>query len=247
MALVKAKIRVGHSPDADDAFMFYAIAHDKVRTDGMTFSHVIEDIETLNRRAFRAELEVTAVSAFTFFEVADKYALMPCGASIGDNYGPVLVAKKLARIPPNWAWAAWAHLAAIWVFSACLEYTLRHQWQDGVRYLVPSLPPLFLLVADVLMRVPRWLAWPLVGYSLFTSWCVAMTRSHPWDAMATVLTHGPQFPWLTTLSSAARQYFPPLGDPQSAWSIWLPWVVCVTVLLCGGGVYHLTRPRATVN
>jgi len=93
MALIKAKIRVGHSPDPDDAFMFYAIAHNKIKTDGITFSHVIEDIESLNKRALKAELEVTAVSAFAFFEVADKYALMPCGASIGDNYGPIVVAK----------------------------------------------------------------------------------------------------------------------------------------------------------
>ena len=96
MPLVKAKIRVGHSPDPDDAFMFWAIAHDKIKTDGITFSHVIEDIESLNRRSFKGELEVTAVSAFTFFRIADRYALMPCGASIGDNYGPILVAKKSA-------------------------------------------------------------------------------------------------------------------------------------------------------
>src|SRR3989338_3920360 len=94
MPLVKAKIRAGHSPDPDDAFMFYAIAHDKIKTDGITFSHVIEDIESLNRRAFQAELEVTALSAFAFFQVADRSALMPCGASIGDNYGPILVSKK---------------------------------------------------------------------------------------------------------------------------------------------------------
>lgn len=94
MALVKAKIRVGHSPDPDDAFMFYAIAHDKVQADGITFTHVIEDIESLNQRAFRSELEVTAVSVNAFFRVADKYALMPCGASIGDQYGPVLVTTK---------------------------------------------------------------------------------------------------------------------------------------------------------
>ncbi|MBI3316297.1 MAG: ABC transporter substrate-binding protein [Candidatus Omnitrophica bacterium] len=94
MPLVKARIRVGHSPDPDDAFMFYAIAHEKIKTDGITFSHVIEDIESLNRRAMKAELEVTAVSAFLFFEVADRYALMPCGASIGENYGPVLIAKR---------------------------------------------------------------------------------------------------------------------------------------------------------
>ena len=94
MPLIKAKIRVGHSPDPDDAFMFYAIAHEKIKTDGITFTHVIEDIESLNRRAFKAELEVTAVSAFAFFQVADKYALMPCGASVGDNYGPKLVSKN---------------------------------------------------------------------------------------------------------------------------------------------------------
>ncbi len=94
MPLVKAKIRAGHSPDADDAFMFYAIAHEKIKMDGITFAHVIEDIESLNQRAFKADLEVSALSAFTFFQVADKYALMPCGASIGDNYGPMLVATK---------------------------------------------------------------------------------------------------------------------------------------------------------
>src|SRR3989338_11507684 len=94
MPLVKAKIRVGHSPDPDDAFMFYAIAHGKIDTGGIVFSHVIEDIESLNRRAFKAELEVTAVSAFSFFQIADRYALMSCGASIGENYGPLLVATK---------------------------------------------------------------------------------------------------------------------------------------------------------
>ena len=94
MPLVKAKIRVGHSPDPDDAFMFYAIAQSKIKTNGITFSHVVEDIETLNRRAMRAELEVTAVSAFAYFQIADRYAIMPCGASIGDNYGPVLVSRK---------------------------------------------------------------------------------------------------------------------------------------------------------
>ncbi len=94
MPLIKAKVRVGHSPDPDDAFMFYGIAHEKVDTGGITFSHVVEDIESLNKRAFKGELEVTAVSAFAFFRMTDKYALMPCGSSIGDNYGPVLVSKK---------------------------------------------------------------------------------------------------------------------------------------------------------
>lgn len=93
--MVKGKIRVGHSPDADDAFMFYGIACGGVDTSGLTISHVVEEIQALNERAFRGELEVTAISAYTYFEVADKYTLMSCGASIGDNYGPVVVSKKL--------------------------------------------------------------------------------------------------------------------------------------------------------
>lgn len=93
--MVKGKIRVGHSPDADDAFMFYGIACGGVDTAGLTISHVVEEIQALNERAFRGELEVTAISAYTYFEVADKYTLMTCGASIGDNYGPVIVSKKL--------------------------------------------------------------------------------------------------------------------------------------------------------
>ncbi len=95
MAMVKGKIRVGHSPDADDAFMFYGIACKAVDTAGLTISHVVEDIQALNERSLRGELEVTAISAYTYFEVADKYTLMSCGASIGDNYGPVIVSKKL--------------------------------------------------------------------------------------------------------------------------------------------------------
>ncbi len=93
--MVKGKIRIGHSPDADDAFMFYGIACGGVDTSGLTISHVVEEIQALNERAFRGELEVTAISAYTYFEVADKYTLMSCGASIGDNYGPVVVSTKL--------------------------------------------------------------------------------------------------------------------------------------------------------
>ena len=95
MTVVKGKIRVGHSPDADDAFMFYAIDKKKIDTVGLTITHVVEEIQSLNERALRGELEVTAVSAFTFFNVLDRYTLMTCGASIGDNYGPVVVSKTL--------------------------------------------------------------------------------------------------------------------------------------------------------
>lgn len=87
------KIRIGHSPDSDDAFMFYALAKGLILTGPFEIVHVIEDIETLNQRALAAELEVTAISVHAYAYVAKDYALMPCGASIGDRYGPLVVAK----------------------------------------------------------------------------------------------------------------------------------------------------------
>src|SRR5215467_10995572 len=87
-------ITVGHSPDPDDAFMFYALAHDKLVTGDLRFRHELQDIETLNRRALRSELEVTAVSIHAFAYLADKYALLPSGCSMGDRYGPMVVAKR---------------------------------------------------------------------------------------------------------------------------------------------------------
>ncbi|OGG57235.1 MAG: ABC transporter substrate-binding protein [Candidatus Handelsmanbacteria bacterium RIFCSPLOWO2_12_FULL_64_10] len=86
-------IRLGHSPDSDDAFMFYALAKGLIDTGGFEFVHVLQDIETLNRRAMRGELEVTAVSIHACAHVLDRYALMPCGASLGDGYGPMVVAR----------------------------------------------------------------------------------------------------------------------------------------------------------
>ena len=87
------KIRIGHSPDSDDAFMFYALAKGLIPTDPYEIVHVIEDIETLNQRALAAELEVTAISVHAYAYVAKDYAFMPCGASIGDQYGPLVVSK----------------------------------------------------------------------------------------------------------------------------------------------------------
>lgn len=85
-------IRLGHSPDPDDAFMFYALAEDKIPSRGFRVEHVIEDIESLNQRALKGELEVTAVSCHAYGLVADKYIPMRSGSSVGDNYGPILVA-----------------------------------------------------------------------------------------------------------------------------------------------------------
>ena len=87
-------IRVAHSPDSDDAFMFYALAEGLIDTGGIEYVHELQDIETLNQRAMRAELEVTAVSIHAYAYIADRYALLPHGSSMGDQYGPKLVAKR---------------------------------------------------------------------------------------------------------------------------------------------------------
>src|SRR3990170_1176885 len=86
-------VRIGHSPDPDDAFMFYALAKERLDTGRLRFQHLLEGIETLNGWALEGKLEVTAISAHAYAYVADRYILLPHGASIGRNYGPILVAK----------------------------------------------------------------------------------------------------------------------------------------------------------
>ena len=90
-------IHVAHSPDSDDAFMFYALAEGKVDTEDLRYVHELQDIESLNQRALRGELEVTAVSIHAYAYLADRYALLPHGASMGDRYGPRLVARSPMR------------------------------------------------------------------------------------------------------------------------------------------------------
>src|ERR1035437_7327889 len=87
-------LTLGHSPDPDDAFMFYALAKNLIPTHGFHFTHILQDIQTLNERAMRGELDISAVSIHAYAYVSDKYALLPSGASLGDGYGPMLVAKK---------------------------------------------------------------------------------------------------------------------------------------------------------
>jgi 1,4-dihydroxy-6-naphthoate synthase len=87
-------IRIGHSPDADDAFMFYALTHGKVELPGIRIEHILEDIESLNRRAATGELEVTAISCATYPSIADRYRIMDPGASMGKGYGPIVVARR---------------------------------------------------------------------------------------------------------------------------------------------------------
>ena len=87
-----ATFTLGHSPDPDDAFMFYAMAENKIDLRGYHFEHILQDIETLNNRAARGELHISAISIHSYAYVLDKYALLPSGASMGDGYGPMLVA-----------------------------------------------------------------------------------------------------------------------------------------------------------
>lgn len=86
-------LTLGHSPDPDDAFMFYALKEDKIDAKGWQFEHILQDIQTLNERALRGELDISAVSIHAYAFMQDQYALLPCGASMGDNYGPMLVQK----------------------------------------------------------------------------------------------------------------------------------------------------------
>jgi 1,4-dihydroxy-6-naphthoate synthase len=105
MSSAWAVFTLGHSPDPDDAFMFYAMAENKIDLRGYRFEHRLEDIQTLNERALRGELHISAISIHAYAYVSDKYALLPCGASMGDGYGPILVRKipkANAQIPnPN--------------------------------------------------------------------------------------------------------------------------------------------------
>ena len=97
------RIRVAHSPDSDDAFMFYALASGQIETGDLEYVHELQDIESLNRRALQAELEVTAVSIHAYAYLADRYALLSSGSSMGDGYGPRLVSKSPKPADPRTA------------------------------------------------------------------------------------------------------------------------------------------------
>lgn len=94
MTAAKRLLTLGHSPDPDDAFMFYGLVCGGVDTKGWSFEHVLQDIQTLNERAIRGELDITAISIHAYPYVADKYALTNCGSSMGDGYGPMVVARE---------------------------------------------------------------------------------------------------------------------------------------------------------
>ena len=93
--MLQTTLTLGHSPDPDDAFMFYGLAHELIPANGFRFQHILQDIQTLNERATRGELDITAISIHAYAYVSDQYALLPTGASMGDGYGPMLVAKEM--------------------------------------------------------------------------------------------------------------------------------------------------------
>ena len=94
MPVKLTEITIAHSPDSDDAFMFYALAKKKIDTRGLTIHQAMKDIQTLNQEALKGTYEVSAISFGVYPEISDTYALMPCGSSMGENYGPIIVAKK---------------------------------------------------------------------------------------------------------------------------------------------------------
>ena len=94
------ELLLGHSPDPDDAFMFFALARERIPTGRWRFRHILQDIQTLNERALRGELHITAISIHAYPYVADKYALLACGSSMGDGYGPLVVARE--DVPIDW-------------------------------------------------------------------------------------------------------------------------------------------------
>ena len=134
-------------------------------------------------------------------------------------YHPALLRRGTSRLPRRIAVWAWVFSVAVWVFCASVHYTLRHQWQDGVRYMVPAVPFLFLLVADVLARMPRWLALLTGGVATVETVCLSMVRESPLESLTRVFTHGVEFPWLTALARTAPQYYPPLAENSApvAW------------------------------
>jgi 1,4-dihydroxy-6-naphthoate synthase len=139
----KRLITVGHSPDPDDAFMFYALAHDKLDTGDLQFRHVLQDIETLNRRALRGELEVTAISIHAYAALLDKYALLPSGCSMGDRYGPMVVARRPLTIDQLKA----ARIAVPGTMTTAF-LTLRLLLPDGFTYEVMPFDEILNAVAD---------------------------------------------------------------------------------------------------
>jgi hypothetical protein len=150
-------------------------------------------------------------------------------------YHFALVWRKQSRVPTNVMVFTWTFSIAYWVFCSMIHYTLRHQWQEGVRYMVPLVPFLFLLLGDVLTRIPRAIAYLLALGAVVEMWCLAMVRESPLDSMVRVFLMGFELPSLTTLSRVAANYYPALESGGSPLAL---------ILLCGAVVWGIWRVRS---
>jgi 1,4-dihydroxy-6-naphthoate synthase len=160
-------LKLGHSPDPDDAFMFYALAKNRLDTRGWAFEHVLQDIQTLNVRAQQGELEITAISIHAFPYVADKYALMSCGSSMGDGYGPMVVAREpmtLAQLKGKTIAIPGEMTTAFLTLQLCLGKGVRSQGSEGrqdASSLTPDpypLTPAFNYVVAMFDEIPKLVA-----------------------------------------------------------------------------------------
>lgn len=145
-------------------------------------------------------------------------------------YHPVLIWRKRNLVPGHVAVFAWVFFAALYIFCSMIHYTLRHQWQDGVRYIVPALPFLFLLVADVLVRARRWLVLLITLAAVGESWAIAMVRESPYQSLQRILADGIQYPWLTVLHRVPSEMLAQVADPASLTGRLLPWGVLLALL-----------------
>jgi len=156
-------------------------------------------------------------------------------------YHPILILRRRNRVPTRIAWFCWAFFVVLWVFFSCVHYTVRHQWQDGVRYIVPAVPFLFLLVADVVAQMPRALAYLVAFAAVMETWCLSMVREDPLNSILKILLKGFELPWLTTLSKAAPEYLPWLAQGAS------PVVLFIALGLLLWGIWKVRDPWRTVD
>jgi hypothetical protein len=151
-------------------------------------------------------------------------------------YHPVMIWRKENRVSGRIALFSWMFFALLYLFCSCIHYTVRHQWQDGLRYLIPAVPFLFLLLADVLARIPRSVAYFAAFAALVETFCLSMVRESPLDSMVRVLLMGPEFPWLTTLQKAAAQYYPEIAAGTS------PVLLLVIIAVLVWGIWAVRTP-----
>ena len=156
-------------------------------------------------------------------------------------YHFALLRRGSNRIPSRVAAFAWMFFLALWLFCSCIEYTLRFQWMDGVRYMVPAVPFLFFLVADALNSFPRVLTYLLALGAIVATWCLAMVRENPWGSITQVFSHGPSLPWLTALIPVAPQYTRALSGTTLPIALY---VVCGLVIC---GIWRRGSPKLNVG